>query len=346
MTPQTLLIDRNFKGVGRIHRATGTTNPRMRRKLSDMLTSLHESARLDVLRAIRDGQLTMLQVYDAYQRRDLDSLPLAGTMRPLHETMAKWIESADVSPHHATMLGQALKYFDATMPGAKIGDLPAILETLRDSLGVKHPRSFNYCRVAASRFVRALFKRSHPLYGAITDVEPRVVKAKRKRKPLSVQQMRNLFPNIHDSHDDAIAWGIVTTGMRPVEYWGAWSVEADRVVIGSAKQRQTRRAERAVPLIIAPAVPRVHRRTWENHIRDRGLGITPYDLRRTYANWLEAAGISRTRRKLYLGHSAGDVTGLYELHEVDTFLADDAKKLRDFVNVATEPALRLASNAD
>lgn len=73
---------------------------------------------------------------------------------------------------------------------------------------------------------------------------------------------------------------------------------------------------------------------------------TPYDLRRTYANWLEAAGVMRTRRKLYLGHSAGDTTGLYELHEVNDFLAADGAKLREFAGLETAAPLRLeARNA-
>lgn len=53
--------------------------------------------------------------------------------------------------------------------------------------------------------------------------------------------------------------------------------------------------------------------------------MTTYDLRRTYSNWMEAAGILRTRRKLCMWHSAGDVTGGYELHEVSAFLAEDKR---------------------
>lgn len=332
MTPQTLLVDRNFKGVGRIKRASGTTQAKVRRKLSEMLTALHESGRLDVLRAIRDGQLAMLTVYDAYQRRALDALPLAGTLRPLGEAMQKWIDSADVSPKHAYSLGQSLKYFLGVQADAKVNDLPAILEQLRDTLGVKHPRSFNYARVAASRFIRATLKKSHPLYGAVTDVEPRKVTPKRKRQPLTVAEMRNRFPDL-TNHDDAIAWGIATTGMGAKEYWGRWNVLADRIHIEGTKRKGR---VRDVPLILQPAVPRVHRRTWEDHIRDKHVGVTPYDLRRTYANWMEAAGIPRTRRKLYMGHGTKDVTDLYERHEVDAFVVADAVRLRDFINAPTK----------
>jgi integrase len=75
--------------------------------------------------------------------------------------------------------------------------------------------------------------------------------------------------------------------------------------------------------------------------------MTPYDLRRTYANWLEAAGVPRTRRMLYMGHGSVDITGRYEWHEVKAFLAEDAEKMKGWldaeiakVEVAKKPSLR------
>ena len=59
-----------------------------------------------------------------------------------------------------------------------------------------------------------------------------------------------------------------------------------------------------------------------------GAPITPYDLRRTYMKWLELAVIPRTRRRLYMGHGAKDVSDLYETYEVTEFLIADAKKIR------------------
>lgn len=73
--------------------------------------------------------------------------------------------------------------------------------------------------------------------------------------------------------------------------------------------------------------------------------MKPYDLRRTYANWLEAAGIPRTRRKLYMGHAVGDITGMYELHEVQNHLAADAAKLTSYLDHEADLAkLRLVKD--
>jgi len=71
----------------------------------------------------------------------------------------------------------------------------------------------------------------------------------------------------------------------------------------------------------------MHRRTFEDKLRERTSEFTAYDLRRTYSNWLESAGVPRTRRRLYLGHGARDVTDFYESHEVTAFLREDAERL-------------------
>jgi hypothetical protein len=52
---------------------------------------------------------------------------------------------------------------------------------------------------------------------------------------------------------------------------------------------------------------------------------------------MEAAGIPRTRRQLYLGHGAKDMTDLYERHEVDAFLLSDGAKLRDWIDRQLAP---------
>jgi integrase len=329
VTPTTLIIDRTFKGVGRIKRATGSMRPDVRRKQSKMLTALHEDGRLDILRAIRDGELALPEVHYAYQRKELHKLPTADTVKPLAVAMKAWIASLvvprDASAKHKESLETSRRYFERLDPKAPIADLPKLLDALRDSLGAKHPRSFNLAKAAASAFVRATLKRSHPLWLQVQAVEVRKVGKGRAHSPLSPEQMRNYFPAPEANAVDAIAWGMATTGMGQAEYWGRWSVKADRIHIAGTK-RDAR--DRDVPLVLRPAVPAMHRRTFENKVRERVPGITVYDLRRTYANWMESAGIPRTRRRLYMGHAAGDVTGLYELHEVTAFLADDAATLR------------------
>lgn len=349
MSPDSLEIDRHFDGVGRLKKRIGSTSAALRRKYNRMLDNLKDEARTDLIRAIKLDQLTFAEVYEAWVRNRLDQLPVGETAVMLVTAMQNWLDSlivgdgagADCSEkHHRSML-QTLTYLKREMPDARLADLPAVLERLRNSLGAKHPTSFNHARSHASKFVRATLKTSHPLYNQVRAVEARTVRERDRYQgnPLSVEQLLELFPNRETDDVAAIVWSQATTGMHEKEYWGEWSAKADRVRIGGTKRP---RRMRDVPLVLVPAVPRMHPRTFANAVRDRTNGfIEPYDLRRTYANALEAAGITRIRRKMYLGHSAGDVTALYERHEVDRFLVEDAAKLRAFFGLPDPAPQRL-----
>lgn len=332
MTPATLVIDRNFPGVGRIKKASGTTIPAVRRKLNRMLDDLADSGRLDLLRAIRDGDLTLLQVHDAYQRKALDQLPTADTARPLAEAWEAWrgalVVPDDVSAKHKRSLLTSLDYFRAAAPKALVADIARVLQGLRTTLGAKHPRSFNLARAAAMAFVRDTLRRSHPLWMECAAVPVKKVRQQKKHRPLSPEQLRGFFPAPATDPLDAIAWGMATTGMGQEEYWGRWETRADRVHIEGTKRKGR---VRDVPRFFTPAPPALHRSTFERKLRERtSRAISPYDLRRSFANWMESAGIPRTRRRLYMGHGAGNVTDLYEIHEVAAFLAEDAAKLGRF----------------
>jgi integrase len=338
MTPVTLLIDRAFPGVGRIKKASGTTLPAVRRKMNKMLTELYETGRLDLLRDIRDNRLTLMEALDAWQRRALDSLATGATAQKLAVAMQKWIDKqvpgVDYSAKHIKSLRTSLGYLLGVNRNAMVNDLPELLETLRDTLGSKHARSFNLARSNAMSFVRATLKRSHPLYLAIQAVEKRTEPKAAPRPDITVEWMRGMFPDRSDRVADA-AWSMALTGMGPSEYWGKWEVMSDRVRVYGTK-REAR--HRDVPLIVAPMSPRISSDNFLRKVTALTDGrIAPYDFRRTFARWMERSGVVRARRRAYMGHAAGDVTDLYERSEIDAYLASDAKQIRQYLGL-NEPA--------
>lgn len=348
MTPDTLVIDRTFKGVGRIKKATGTLNPAVRRKISRMLTALFDDGKLDVLRAIRDGDISMMETYEAYQRHALDRLPTGGTAKLLRAAFDAWVNQlqvpSDCSADHIRSLGCSAKEFTKAKKKATVAELPAVLERMRNTVGLQYPRTFNLARAHALAFVRSTLKRSHPLWSAVAAVELRKVPATKQRRPLTVVQMRGFFPAPATDPVDAIAWSMATTGMHQKELWGEWENQGTHIrVVGTKREGRVR----DIPLVMAPVVPSMHRRTFEDKLRERtSRAIVPYDLRRTYANWMESAGIPRTRRRMYLGHGASDVTDLYEQHEVAAYLLEDRAKLRAHIGTDLDVAgLRLVKEA-
>ena len=166
-------------------------------------------------------------------------------------------------------------------------------------------------------------------------VEPLKIRAQRHKHPATPEELREIAGRMDDRETAKILSTMSLTGMRPNEMWGEWEIDHYAVRIHGTK---TKGADRVVPLVsVLLFHPQVSYVVFRKALRTASDGqMTPYDLRRTYANWLEAAGIPRTRRRLYLGHGASDVTDLYEAHEVRAFLKADAEKLRAFLSESHE----------
>lgn len=320
-------LDRRFRHVGRIKRSWGTTHKPTIRLMESMMTGLFERGRLDILRSIQDGTYSPLQVYDAYRTNDLERLPTAATLAPLRESMEKWIAKKECANSHRLSLKQSLRHLlSCAAPSSSVDSLAPRLALLRDKLSGRHPRSFNLARAAAQAFVKSTLRKSHPIYAAITDIEPLPVVPQRKKHPATAEELGLIAGRMPRQYHLPMI-GMAVTGMGPSEFWGSWEVRTDRILIHGTKRAGR---ERFVPLFQPIFPPTIKYAAFR-----RGLAkysdLKPYDLRRTYANWLEAAGIPRTRRKLYLGHGARDVTDLYEWQQVEEFLAEDAKRLEEYV---------------
>lgn len=342
-------LDRRFRHVGRIKRSWGTEHKPTIRLMEAMMTGLFERGRLDILRGIQSKEYSPLQVWDAYRSNELERLPTAATLAPLKESMEKWIAKKDCSEAHRRSLEQSLRHLlKLSHSTSSVGDVPVLLSRLREKLSGLHSRSFNLSRAAAQAFVKSTLKRSHPIYSAITDIEPLPVTAQRSKRPVTPIELRTMTkdnPGAMVAHN---AWQMALTGMGPSEYWGKWHVEGiDRVRIFGTK-REGR--DRFVPYIrdykiLTP--PQGSYVTFRKQLTALSKGeLRPYDLRRSYANWMEGAGVPRTRRRLYMGHGESDITDRYEWHEVERFLEEDAHRLYVYIVGAKQRTrLRLEKKA-
>lgn len=324
----TKRLDRRFRHVGRIKREWGTDHKATIKAMEGMLTTLFATGRLDILRALQDKTYSPLQVWDAHRRHELERLPTAATLAPLKESMEKWISKKECSSSHRLSLSQSLRHFLRISERATVAQLPDVISALRTSTQGKHPRSFNLARAAAQAFVKSTLKRSHPIYVAIGDIEPLTVTEQRKRHPLTPEALDVIVHRMKPDYG-SMAVDMAVTGMGPSEYWGSWEVRADRITIHGTKRKGR---ERVVPNMGGIGHPFCEYAAFRRELSKASNGqVKPYDLRRSYANWLEAAGVPRTRRKIYMGHGSSDVTSLYEWHEVTAYLSEDAAKLRKYV---------------
>lgn len=331
------MIDRWYVGI-HIKRVSGTDDPTTHANILAMFPVLVRKGRLDLIRAIADGVVRPLDVYDRYCTDKLDLLPTAETMRALWTTGERegvadeWLRKITAT-HRAKSVKATWAALQAQpqKAGASIAALPKLLELYRaacEASGVG--QMFKNARNNARAFLRDTVGTSHPIYLAVKDIDPLDVE-REAGHPFTVTTLPLFLAGMREAHGlsyDAMARSLAFSGMRPVEYWGEWLPVSDRVVrIRTAKQRRGKVRYRLVPTVEPLVRPTCARRTFEDKMREVTRGHVCYDLRRTFMHLMEQAKIQRTRRQQYLGHSIGDVSSRYEEHDVDEYLAPDRAAL-------------------
>jgi len=214
---------------------------------------------------------------------------------------------------------------------ATFTDLPALLATHRNAcLGVR-PRTFNKDRAALLAFLHSTLGAHHWLALACKRVSPLKVAKDRRLpfNPLTVAEATALAKQL-PAHHARTFWAFCLTGMRPEEMFeehgNRWSVEPGGVRIQGTKSPA---ADRVVPRVGLLVKPETRRLAFYRALRAAsGDTVAPYDLRRTYVQWLDLARIPQFRQDYYMAHEPRDLNALYKrMREVSASLAEDAAAL-------------------
>ena len=332
----TLKFDRRFGPIGRFNKASGTNDPKLFRRMDDMLSTLYETGRWDILRAMRAGWLKPLEVWNVFRIGQLDQLPTVEHVTSLRSTVDHWLARLVVSERHKASYRRLLNRM--IEPKTTLRDLPALLDAFRARCEAKaQARTFNIARNGCKALLRDTVGRDDLLYRAINRV-PKLQEHRRKGKKLIVGEVADITSRLGGY--GAEWWALCLTGMRRGEYWGEWELASDRIVIHGTK---TEAAERVVPLVFPIIRPRVGHWGFGRQLsKVTGGTILPHDARHTFIHWMDEAGIPRIRRMLYAGHRVGrDVTELYEVHDVTRHLSEDAGRLRLYIGEEPTASLRV-----
>lgn len=358
----SLRIDLRLRGVGRIARATGTSDPQQLELYRGMLRALAAAGRIDILRAIRDGVVSIAEAWDAYRPQigrpaDLNRLPTPETLRRLWATnvtgaevgaLETWVAAYDTGDDNRTALR---KGFRGIRLGAKesvtVGDLPALLKACRARhVKAGTARAFNATRTAVQAFLRDTLGPQHWLWAAVKEIKPLAYRSEPGR-PFESPSEASAYCEALGPVYGPMFWAMCITGMNPREFWGRWEyrdVQHCLHVFGTKRKAR----DRDVPVIDRVARPTRAYDSFENFVKkfnseqreQRARGAsgafahrTPYDGRRTFARWMENAGIPRSRRIAYMGHTARDMTDRYERPEIMLYIKLDSEILRRYVGV-------------
>lgn len=322
----TFLLDRRFSGAGRIRTASGTKSARTFKAINRMLDDCYEAGLLSVLQAIGDGTLPPLLAYDHYRRGGVRAIPDAPSMRELQPMWEAW-QLKTPNPSTRRERANAWKRLVTLLPTqATVVALPAAVMRARTELET-HAPAFNRLRSAALAFLRDTVGRRHASYLEVTGIPGLKEVVERRSAPTPEQAMKGR--NAMSEPARSLWWSLVTTGMGLKEMDGPWSAGPVVVTIEGTKRKDR---HRIIPNIANPVRRDMGWKQFRAILNDMGWQV--YDARRAFAHLLEEAGVPRTRRKMYMGHAAGDVTAGYETAELLEYVAADRLKVLERLAIA------------
>ncbi len=358
-------IDIRIPGVGRVKKRSGVHTRAERDDLVAMLRLLPKLGRLELVRDVQAGRRELLAVFAHFTAGTLSQLDGPRADQPLDALLDDWLDHASCADGTRQNRRDAFRALQTD--GRRtylLGDLPALLKAHRERCeAAGYPRAFNIARTCVQAFLRDKLGKRKPLTLEVADVAM-LRERKQGRAGLTVAEAIAVRDGL-GSHAGRAWWSMCITGMGPKEYWvDGWRVEADRVHIDGAKVVRhgldgAFGRVRDVPLVDNPVRPEIthagfatallrlsHKRLTDE-LRaelDReptaqelaaalqgsagSWRVSPYQARKTFARWMEDAGIPRVRREVYRGHGKRDIGDVYERYEVTAFLREDAQKLR------------------
>jgi integrase len=334
----SLPIKKRIPGCLPIRRLSGTRDPKMVAKLTRMLDALHEQGRDDLVNAVARGTIKPLQLYNTWKFNRLEDLPHADELPLFRDAWPRWLDGPQMADRSEEHRENIRKYFvrlerdmpaDATLAGVVPG-LQGWVCRFRS-----RPRTLSLVRSHVQAFLRDTVGRRHRLWLEVAELALPRVRPVRTKHPLTPEKLRALAENL-GSPCGMMAWTMATTGMGWREYVGPWEREGEGLRIHGTK---TQGRDRLVPLVVPPHRPGCGLVAFRKKLKAQG--ITVYDLRRTYANLMVEAGVPKPRRSQYMGHTARDMTELYEWSEVREYLVKDAEKMRAILGTEREPELKV-----
>lgn len=326
----TFIIDRRFKGIGRIKRASGTSNTKTFRDINRMLTDLYDLGKRTILEEIQKGVLSPMQVYGFWKEGRLKHVPSGLTLLPVHPTIPDWIDT-----HHDGV--------DTTKRNYK-SEMTRFCRVVGENLPIQDlPTGFRryqkYCvkrgiEVSAQKLKTVLLSylnktlgKSHTLYQKVSEIAHVKVSPKRKVVHLSVGEFYDLVEQLPEA-DAAIAYAMMMTGMHWKELEGVWECKKDRISISGTKNVGRRRD---VPLLLEIERPTKSNQSFRAQLKKVRPDLSPIVFRRTYAFWMAEAEIMESRRNTYMGHVVKSSAERYARTKADPFLLADAQKLSSWI---------------
>ena len=332
----SLVLKGRFAGV-RIERASGTNDPRRLADLKAMCRALAEAGRLDVLEHLASGRTRPLEVWSAYRSGSWARLPTPAHAWPFTERFERW--RLGRAPHYQRDARSGAAQLLSIGGAFALGELGDVLLRYRAQCETQGKGAmFNRVKGMLLGFLRDTVTRQHVLYQQCA-AAPRLRESrKRFGDPQNPEQAATIRALLAEPIGSGW-WAMCCTGMGPDEFFGGkWRYEERRLhVLGTKRAAR----DRYVPVVETIERSPLTQEQFQRALKRSGLGVRPYDARRTFAHWCDLAGVPEIRRELYLGHAVrANLRTLYGAHESERFVEEDATRLKKVVGFVVGPAPR------
>lgn len=328
----SLMIDREFEGVGRIQRRSGTDSAKMLSAYNAMLDSFDTAPRkVNLLRGIKDGHLKIGTVYEKFVAGELDNIVSVGQLVPAEKAIETWLDGnkelakASIGTYRRH-LAQVLKM----KPGAVVSELPDALQLFRDNAYEHgHREMFKCAKQACLSFARS-YGKDNPLAVALKKVEGfKHSSAKPRGSARSVVDVLRVVKAMRAPYGQQF-WTCCMTGLRTAEMFEYGFTVHDNYV--HIHGRKTPNADRRVPLMQSELQPPgVDEKAPQRALKEIEKDWQWYDARRSYSHWLEMARVPQSRISAYMGHRPLTQTADYQKHDPTAYFDEDADAFTAYI---------------
>jgi len=311
-------FDETIAGVGRLRMKSGARTLRAHWQRVALIRKLRDQARLDLLRALKDRKITILELLDSDRRNDLPRLvaDVYGA-RPLWKTVDGILDAITRSPATVETYRKswrALQASGALSSGASVADLTRVDWVALEAAWGRSPASWNQMRRAVSRVLTLILgHESHPLRVQVMAGFPARKEVERVPE-LSPAEFRKALKALERPLQGPILL-LAMTGIRLGEYERLTPAHLGNHTI-RVPGTKSDAAPRTLPVApelwgwVTAAVP-CPISTWSLRVRwYEALGraripqIRLHDLRHCAAQWLTDAGRPLVSIMHTLGHSS------------------------------------------
>lgn len=324
-------LDRVVPGVGRIRTAIGSARRRDLTSANALVTKLAERGMLDILRQLKEGDITVPELRDADREGTLANV--GGGILARRPLLAAARTAIDAMPCRAVTRDYYRRGIEALERHAKLTGVTATtpvkaLETLKwpqiAAAWPAGPSDWMRVRRSISAVLSALFSKYDPFRLGVMRLLPR--KTEHQRVPtLTPATFREAVAQVPEPIQP-ILWAIVGMGLRGRELWRLTLAdlrpEVHGVVLASGKNDAAGGLVELDPVIygyLADAIPAARHFRPERvldawHAACEAVGAphtTLHDLRHCFGQWTLDAGLSDADVQVALRHKTAHMTRLY-----------------------------------